>query len=741
MEDWALIIIACVVIAIIRLVYLRCTRISKPIHLHVSECTHNTVSLEWEQPEKGGRRVTSYTVLCRSVTDPQHEWQNKLTTSERKAKVGGLEPRTCYCFKVRPENGSRHGEESDMTGSIETKPKVPGKPTKNPASTCVTQNSISLKWGKPEYGADIVIRYTILYKSNQGAWKEHVIEGNACATIVEGLEAETEYRFKVRPESKLGKGHESKLSNRIKTDKILSKRIKEQSKRISDHNVSPEIYMLPMKYVGGRRYVIGEPSSDQTEKVLMLLGATGAGKTTLLDGIVNYVLGVQLEDDCRFKLEHKRDANQAHSQTDKVTAYTFYPMDGSRLPYTLTIIDTPGFGDTRGMSQEKKTQDQIREFFSIGGQHGIDHMNGVGVVIQSSAARLTHTQAYIFDSILGVLAKHVSSNMFLMITFADGQYPPVMSAVKEAKIPYASDFKFNNSVLFVNPESGDLTKSFWDLGKKNFDKFFEKFGSIEPVGIEQCKRVLTDKHQLALILLEVQRKIFAGREKIDQLDSEKKLLEDHKSEMENNEKFEYEVTTTKFERKELPSGKKALNCRNCFSTCNYPCELENEAEAYNCIVMNSHDSCLACCTICPSKCGWEMHRLEKFRYEHKKQKEKRIISSLKLKYKEAKDGHDKAKKRISELEEEISKTEKDVVVMTEQARECKQRLNEIAMRLRASTVADYVDILIQAEMNERKDGYQQRIDALNELKETDKILDRLEKNRLPENHGLQSQSQ
>ena len=737
MENAIEIIIAVLAGLITIIIYLwqKFTKIGKPIELQSSDVTHDTITLEWKKTRRGARRIKSYNVFYRTNNDPQDEWRSKLTTKETKVKVEGLTPRTVYIFKIRPENGTRYGDESDPTHPITTKPKFPGKPNPKPESTRVTQNSISLKWGEPEYGADLVVRYSVLYyvRGSQGEWKRHVVEGNCRNTIVDNLDPETNYCFKVCPEGKLGIDTESDESSAIKTDKVLSKRIKELSKtrRISEKGVFPEIYAFPIEPTGGRRYVIREPSSKlsynpKSEKVLMLIGATGSGKTTLLNGIVNYVLGVQLEDNFRFKLEHKVVANQVHSQTDKVTAYTFYPMDGSRIPYVLTIIDTPGFGDTRGMKQNKQTLAKIHGFFSIGGQHGIDHFNGVGVVLQSSASRLTETQKYIFDSILSVFAKDVSSNMFLMVTFADGQTPPVLSAVNEAEIPFGSLFKFNNSALFANPETDAFLRGFWELGMQSLDKFFEEFESIKPVSIKNSRCVLTDRHQIEIIVEELQKKIAEGLEKINELNSEREALEQHKSEAEMNKNFEYELTVSKCLIKKLPSGQKALNCNYCRTSCNYPCELDNEEDLYNCIVMNTHDPHVACCTICPSQCGWEQHVLESSRYENVKQKEILAMKSLKSRYVNAKNNIELSEKRINELEDQISQTQKDILINIEQAKECKKRLEELALRPSVLTVAEYIDILRKTEESEKRDGYLQRIEALNALKEAAIILANLE---------------
>lgn len=87
--------------------------------------------------------------------------------------------------------------------------------------------------------------------------------------------------------------------------------------------------MIIRKSVGSPGNVVG----GGTEKVLMVVGATGAGKTTLINGMVNYILGVQWKDNFRYKLIIEDDkVSQGKSQTKDITAYTFYPMEGSALP-------------------------------------------------------------------------------------------------------------------------------------------------------------------------------------------------------------------------------------------------------------------------------------------------------------------------------------------------------------------------------------------------------------------------
>ena len=717
--------------SIIKLFCRHLKNIDKPTNLKISDTECESITLEWTKPRQGGKYVTSYTILCRSNDDPINQWQSKATTNEEKVKVTNLNPRTCYFFKVRPECGNRHGKESDVTNPIKTKPKYPGKLTRKPMATLITQNSICLRWGEPEFGADQVIRYNVFYqctKDGQNHWEKVVVEGNFRIKLVDGLKPETKYNFKVCPESRFGSGPESDVSDEVKTDIELSKRIKEISDRVSPDNASPEVYNLKMKkYAGGMRYVLGEPSSNQAdEKVLMLVGATGAGKTTLLNGILNYVLGVQLEDNVRFQLDLKTNISQAHSQTSKVTAYTFYPMDGSRLPYPLTIIDTPGFGDTRGISYDKIIIQQILDIVSIEEEHSVKHFNGIGIVIRASSTRLTQTQKYIFDSILRVFGMDVASSMFLMITFADGQDPPVISAVKEADIPYGSFFKFNNSALFAKPATQGFTQLYWNLGMESFNTFFSVFGSIKPVSVQLTKDVLTERQHLELLVDGLQNKINSGLDKINALHIEEKLLKEKEDEMKINKNFTYKVTVTNRKRVELSqeSDQSALNCRNCFTTCHFPCECKDD-DIYDCIVMDSHDPSISRCTICPSTCTWNMHNIQGFRYESIKQVETRTVKTLKARYDEAKGHHEKSKSTIAILEEELSQMQQDVMIKIKYARKCKERLNEIALKPETLTESDYIDILILSEKNEAREGYLKRIEALEELKNAAELLARL----------------
>jgi predicted GTPase len=124
-----------------------------------------------------------------------------------------------------------------------------------------------------------------------------------------------------------------------------------------------------------KRYSLGKPNPFEcnTSKTILLTGETGSGKTTWINAMVNYVLGVEWDDPFRFILvdEDVRGGSQANSQTQGVTAYDLHHQNGFRIPFSLTIVDTPGFGDTGGIARDKEITSAIEKLFK--------HKNGIEV--------------------------------------------------------------------------------------------------------------------------------------------------------------------------------------------------------------------------------------------------------------------------------------------------------------------------------------------------------------------------
>ncbi|GLD71526.1 uncharacterized protein AKAME5_002284800 [Lates japonicus] len=399
------------------------------------------------------------------------------------------------------------------------------------------------------------------------------------------------------------------------------------------------------------------------------------------------------------------------------------PLDTKKF----TVLQ--GFGDTRGIKQDKEITEKIRQFFSVNG--GIDSIDAVCFVAQSALARLTHTQRYIFEAILSIFGKDIASNIIALVTFADGKSPPVLEAIKAANIPCATNkdgsilnFKFNNSVLFAEntgvKHEDNFDYMFWKMGKASMNTFFTHLNTMQPQSLTLTKEVLQERKQLEATVEGVQPMIRQGLSKLEEINSTKAALENHETHMKENEDFEYEVEIEKSEKIDLEPRTFVTNCHGCNYTCHYPCQIPKDEHKHGCAAMKNGN-----CTVCPGKCVWSDHFNMTYRWETKRVTEKRTYQDLKSKYEAALGKKMGTEKIIEQLEVEYEQVQGKVVEMMNTLTNCLQRLREIALRPDPLATPDYIDLLIQTEEQEAKPGFKQRIKELNEVRQGAVLLQKV----------------
>ncbi|XP_038074365.1 uncharacterized protein LOC119742497 [Patiria miniata] len=482
----------------------------------------------------------------------------------------------------------------------------------------------------------------------------------------------------------------------------------------------PDVFLVPLKMQSVsstqtfRSYSCGVPSRMHSpHKVIMVVGETGTGKSTFINAMINYILEVKWEDNFRFKLVHDRgeaSGSQAYSQTQNITSYTINNNYHINVPYTLTLIDTPGFGDTRGIERDKAIVEQIREFFSHPEAHGVDHIDAVGFVVQSSQARLTPAQKYVFESILAIFGKDIESNIVLLITFCDGQSPNVLEAIHEAKLTFDKTFKFNNSALLAS--RGDVGMSFdamvWQMGYTSMKEFFYVLDDLQPQSLSLTVEVLEERKSLEVALEGLQSQILFAWEQTEQLKKDKKILEEHEKEIQANKSFEYMVNAPKLE-KVRDEDKGSTNCSNCLYTCHHPCTFSQGK-------LLCHAIKKGYCTVCPGKCSLSDHVHEYFRYHWKMVKEKQTYADIKNQYRDAQGRKQTREEVIKCIETDLVKSEAAVSELIDESHRCTQRLREIALKPDPIGVMDYLDMLIESEKETKTEGWQMRVVSLENAK-------------------------
>ena len=708
----------------------------QPEKPYATEKSNSSITLEWKGSPLGISSVQKYTVhfrpaLSDSSGEPSEEWKSVQTAGpENVIKVDGLEAQTAYLFMVNSECKAGRSEVSDSSDRIVTsckesvaRPQTGGSSTESE----LPQNK------KEDCASDLPASGSTDNLATPSTSSSHA-EGPENTNIT----CPTSPVHKPPDKGRHGASRGCKGSNSKGMPYFLPYRLAESmlssSKKITDG--SPSVYKLSRNERMRReismiaRQSIGKAPRQVKgrlmEKVLMVVGATGAGKTTLINGMVNFMLGVDWKDPFRYKLVlENKGVSQANSQTKDITAYTFYPMKGSDIPYTFTIIDTPGFGDTEGLKRDKFITSQIKEFFSISPPNGIDHLDGIGFVTQASLARLTPPQEYIFNSVLSIFGNDVSKNIFMMLTFADGQQPPVLEAIKKANIPCDKYFKFNNSALFAeNKETKEgFDAMFWKMGFLSFKNFFAEFAKTESVSLRLTKEVLNEREQLQTLIEGLNPQITKGLNKIEEMRQEELVLQHHVKEIETNKDFTYEVEVTKPRYVSLQgTGRHTTTCLKCNFTCHQDCKIADDCNKRGCWAM---DKRTGDCRICSLNCFWSDHKNLPYLIEYETVTESRTSADLQAKYETAVSGKSKVEGMIQQLELFLQGVHTGVMSMINQAQQSLHRLDEIALKPNPLSQVQYLELLIESEKNEAKPGWKQRIQYFEEAKRHAIILSRV----------------
>ncbi|KAM3609333.1 uncharacterized protein V6R79_013169 [Siganus canaliculatus] len=485
---------------------------------------------------------------------------------------------------------------------------------------------------------------------------------------------------------------------------------------------TPVVYQLKpkIKNIGTlSRITIGEKTPGRANKTILLVGETGTGKSTMINALVNYVMGVKWEDEIWFEIVKEGQRSQAFSQTSDVVVYEIFGFEGEAVNFSLTIVDTPGYGDTRGKTHDAKVRQRLLDLFRS--RDGVHEVNAVGLVLKATENRLSDRLKYIFDSVVSLFGKDIEKNIVAVVTHSDGLPPKnALGALLEAKIKCAKNeknmpvnFLFNNAQRDQRDEDTEMAlENAWRLTTKGMQRFSKFLEEIQPQKLKTTIEVLNSRIQLTAAIHNLQERIKSADETQRAIRQTQSELERNRDNLERDKNFTLEVLEEYTDLESYGGGWGFLafdgvtRCQRCEENCHYPgCTIAWEASL--CEVMAGGQ-----CTICPGKCSASDHVKDDKKYVSKTRKVKKTLQEIQD---SCFDGLTKVEQRkkletevfdladvLAKLEKEVVKLEDEITKWIEEAYQHVLKLEETALTMKTTSTQAYLGVLIE-KMKERKE--------------------------------------
>jgi hypothetical protein len=243
-----------------------------------------------------------------------------------------------------------------------------------------------------------------------------------------------------------------------------------------DDNKNERMQRTPSLLVVPQNPVLSKPSSSENDQIIniLLLGETGVGKSTFINAFVNYLNFDTLQqaqsnkpvvlipvsflmtvgDNFEERTVNFGDVDNSNnedfdhpgqSMTQHCKSYLFHLNDGNKL----CIIDTPGFGDTRGLDQDDLNMQHTLEYVN-----NLTHLNAICFLLKPNSSRLNIFFRSCFIQLFDFLGPNACKNLTFCFTnarstfYAPGDTAPLIKAMIASLSMNEIIFKKENTFCF-----------------------------------------------------------------------------------------------------------------------------------------------------------------------------------------------------------------------------------------------------------------------------------------------------
>ena len=175
----------------------------------------------------------------------------------------------------------------------------------------------------------------------------------------------------------------------------------------------------------------------------MVIGETGVGKSTWLHCFINYLQGIQIEENNRYYLFDEKKLQEEYekrtgikkakgcSVTDKPAIYNIKSSIAFNNP--IRLIDTAGFGDVRGEEYDTKITQDIQDLFT----KEIETLHAICLFFKAFEGRPSYRTKLVLDKLFSLFGKEIKNNIVIIFTFVeDPNYIQSLETLSYQECPF-----------------------------------------------------------------------------------------------------------------------------------------------------------------------------------------------------------------------------------------------------------------------------------------------------------------
>ena len=383
---------------------------------------------------------------------------------------------------------------------------------------------------------------------------------------------------------------------------------------------------------------------------MLLIGETGSGKTSFLNLLCNSKLfeelGTNFDAEKLDQIGKYNDLMIENSieraMASKTSEAKHYDTVVCRM--RMAVFDTPGFGDSRGLEQDKVNVKKI-----INALRNQDYINCVCLIINGRQSRMTASLKYVLSEISSVMPREIFNNIIVVFTntadpldcnFDISELDPFFGRRIECACyienPYCRIEKAKQKAgqLPLEQIAKSLRKSFIDTAEclHSLEKTIKDFNDVHTHPFIR----LYDKKQ------EIERDviiILASYDKQTKLEKEIKIKEEEVDAALKSKRLNRDFNTTRDVEvnRPVPTPNQRHNtlCRvpGCYSNCHMPCSClpksYNQEVFKQCRAMGGRETCQVCGH------SYRDHYHDEVMFQKFKERENFVDETMKAKFNKA----------------------------------------------------------------------------------------------------------